>query len=68
MTLNELQEMLHPNDRIPLIKLFSRLINREIQQGQIIVRMSDGEDLMKAGCGFPRNTGVNYRLLGLNWI
>ena len=45
MTLNELQEMLHPNDRIPLMKLFSRLVNREIQQGQITVRMSDGEDL-----------------------
>ena len=45
MTLNELQEMLYPNDMDPLMKLFSRLVNREIPQGQITVRMSDGEDL-----------------------
>lgn len=43
MTLNELQTMLHPHDRAPLTELFSGLINREIQQGQITVRVSDGE-------------------------
>lgn len=42
MTLQELQAMFHPHDRVPLVKLFSKLINKEIRQGQITVRMSDG--------------------------
>lgn len=47
MTLNELETMLHPQDREPLAKLFSWLISGEIQQGQITVRVSDGETLRR---------------------
>lgn len=45
MTLDELETMLYPQDREPLARLFSRLISREILQGQITVRVSDGETL-----------------------
>lgn len=38
MTLQELQKILHPQDSILVTKLFSSLINKEIQQGQITLR------------------------------
>lgn len=38
MTLEELQQMLHPQDRTAVTELFTRLINKDIQQGQITVR------------------------------
>lgn len=43
MTLAELQDMLHPQDREPLTELFSGLTEKKIQQGQITVRMADGD-------------------------
>lgn len=43
MTLDALQKLLHPEDRIPLTELFAKLISGEIQQGRITVRISDGD-------------------------
>ena len=43
MTLDELQTLIHPEDRAPLAELFSKLIGGEIQQGQITVRKSDND-------------------------
>lgn len=43
MTLDELLAMLHPDDRTPLSALFSGLIGKEIQQGQITVRVFYGQ-------------------------
>ena len=44
MTLQELQGILHPQDGIALEKLFNRLIAKKIEQGQITVRVFDGEE------------------------
>ncbi len=44
MTLEELQQMLHPQDRTPMTELFTRLINKDIQQGQITVRAFNEEE------------------------
>ena len=41
VTLAELLVKLHPQDHVPLMQLFSRLIDKEIQQGQITVRFYD---------------------------
>lgn len=38
MTLEELQEFIHPQDHVLLVELFTRLINKEIQQGFITIR------------------------------
>lgn len=43
MTLDGLQAMLHPDDRASLTELFSKLINKEIQKGQITMRIPDEE-------------------------
>ena len=40
-TMEALLEQLHPQDRAPLATLFARLIDKEIQQGQITLRISD---------------------------
>lgn len=44
MTLEETQEKLHPQDRRKLTELFSRLVNREIQYGNITVRCFNDEE------------------------
>lgn len=44
MTMEELQDMLHPQDRSRLRELFSRLISGEVRQGQITVRVFDKEE------------------------
>lgn len=36
--------MLHPQDRTPMTELFTRLINKDIQQGQITVRAFNEEE------------------------
>lgn len=41
MSLEQMQDMLHPQDRTSLQELFSRLIDRDIEQGQITVRAFD---------------------------
>lgn len=38
MTLEGLQEFIHPQDHVLLVELFTRLINKEIQQGLITIR------------------------------
>ena len=44
MTLEELQKRLHPQDGAPLTNLFSQLINNNIQQGQITIRVFNEQD------------------------
>lgn len=44
MTLEELQKILHPQDRTAVPELFARLINKDIQQGQITVRAFNEEE------------------------
>ena len=39
MTLGDLQAKLHPQDRVPLAELFSRLESGEVRQGQLTVRV-----------------------------
>ena len=39
MSLEQLLPMLHPQDCVPLRELFSRLINKEVLQGQLTVRV-----------------------------
>ncbi|MCU6768751.1 response regulator [Barnesiella propionica] len=45
MTLEGLQKMLHPQDRIIVTELFSRLIGKDIQQGYITVRVFNEEEM-----------------------
>lgn len=41
MTLDELSDILHPQDREQLQLVFSQLINKEIENGQITLRFFD---------------------------
>lgn len=44
MSLEQLLPMLHPQDCAPLKELFSRLINKEVQQGQLTVRVFNEQE------------------------
>ena len=44
LTLEALLEALHQQDREPLVQIFTRLINKEISQGQITVRFYNEEE------------------------
>ena len=44
MSLEQLLPMLHPQDCAPLRELFSRLINKEVQQGQLTVRVFNEQE------------------------
>lgn len=44
MSLEELRSGLHPQDHEQLLQLFSRLVNREVGQGQITVRFQDDRE------------------------
>ncbi|MCP9611192.1 PAS domain-containing hybrid sensor histidine kinase/response regulator [Coprobacter tertius] len=45
MTMEELQKMLHPQDRVSLSEIFTRLINKEIEQGCITVRVFNEQEM-----------------------
>ena len=44
MSLEQLLPMLHPQDCVPLRELFSRLINKEVLQGQLTVRVFNEQE------------------------
>lgn len=44
MTADEVMKMLHPLDHAPLDQLFSRLINKEIETGQITLRFYNDQE------------------------
>lgn len=44
MSLEQLLPMLHPQDCVPLRELFSRLINKEVVQGQLTVRVFNEQE------------------------
>lgn len=44
MSLEEVQKILHPQDETQLMNLFSQLINKEVQQGQITLRFYNKEE------------------------
>lgn len=44
MSLEQLLSMLHPQDCAPLRELFSRLINKEVRQGQLTVRIFNEQE------------------------
>ncbi len=44
MSLEQLLPMLHPQDCVPLRELFSRLINKEVLQGQLTVRVFNAQE------------------------
>lgn len=44
MSLEHLLSMLHPQDRTPLKELFSRLIGKEMRQGQLTVRVFNEQE------------------------
>ena len=44
MPMEEVLTILHPHDQSPLLKLFSRLIKKEVEQGQITLRFYDEQE------------------------
>lgn len=44
ISLEQLLPMLHPQDRAPLKELFSRLIDKEVRQGQLTVRVFNEQE------------------------
>ena len=44
MSMDEMREKLHPQDYSPLMQLFSRLIGKEVQQGQMTLRFYDDRE------------------------
>lgn len=44
LSLEELMQILHPQDRVPVTELFNRLVEKKIQQGQITVRIFNEQE------------------------
>lgn len=44
LSLEELMQILHPQDRAPVLELFNRLVEKKTQQGQITVRIFNGRE------------------------
>lgn len=44
MTLEQLMPLIHPKDLIPVTELFSQLINEEVRQGQLTVRIFNEQE------------------------
>ena len=44
MSLEQMQSVLHPQDRLPLMQLFAQLINKEVQQVQTTLRFYNKEE------------------------
>lgn len=64
MTLEEVLNILHPQDRDQLRVVFSQLINKEIENGQITLRAyNEAENniaTMRAECACPPNIWGSY--------